>query len=162
MNSIAGDRPLRIRMHPPLDVPSAPPRSSTDSRAIPRSTIAALSDAVLVPGSPVASPGSASGSPSVCSTSYLGIPQTGHGSAASVAERSTCMTRIRGGRGDAFRTEWPRQFKNVGPLWQARSLRISCGVTREIARTTLPTGAYNPQQCRRDFHQGSLRVRTSP
>ena len=69
-------------MHPPPDVPSAPPRSSTVSRAIPRSAIAALRESVLVPGSPVASPGSASGSPSVCSTSYLGIRQPGHGNAA--------------------------------------------------------------------------------
>lgn len=62
-------------MHPPLDVPSAPSRSSTDSSAIPRSRIAFFSVAVLAPGSPDASPGSGNGSPSVCSTSYLGISQ---------------------------------------------------------------------------------------
>ena len=74
-------------MWPPLDVPSAPSRSSTDSGVMPRSRIAVLSTAVLTPGSPEASPGSANGSPSVCSTSYLGIPQPGHGNAAVVAER---------------------------------------------------------------------------
>jgi hypothetical protein len=81
-----------------------------ESSAIPRSTIAALSDAVLVPGSPVASPGSASGSPSVCSTSYLGIRQAGHGNAF-VAEGDTLMTRIRRARGDAFRTGLPPDQK---------------------------------------------------
>jgi hypothetical protein len=62
-------------MCPPLDVPSAPPRSSTDSSAMPSPRIAVLSEAVLVPGSPEASVGSGRGSPSVCSTSYLGIRQ---------------------------------------------------------------------------------------
>jgi hypothetical protein len=60
-------------MHPPLDVPSAPSRSSTDSSAIPRSTIASFKAAVFAPGSPDASPGSGNGSPSVCSMDYLGI-----------------------------------------------------------------------------------------
>ncbi len=60
-------------MHPPLDVPSAPSRSSTDSSAMPRPRIAFFNAAVLAPGSPDASPGSGSGSPSVCATSYLGI-----------------------------------------------------------------------------------------
>jgi hypothetical protein len=44
---------------------------------MPRSTIEALRAAVLAPGSPDASHGSGNGAPSVCSTSYLGIPQTG-------------------------------------------------------------------------------------
>jgi hypothetical protein len=74
---MAGERPLRSRMSPPLDVPSAPPRSSTDSSAMPRPRIAVLSEAVLAPGSPEASLGSGRGSPSVCSTSYLGISQPG-------------------------------------------------------------------------------------
>jgi hypothetical protein len=38
---MAGEKPLRSRISPPLDVPSAPPRSSTDSRAMPRARIAA-------------------------------------------------------------------------------------------------------------------------
>ena len=55
-----------------------------------------------------------SGSPSVCATSYLGIPQRGHGNAAVVAEGDTFMARIRGARGDAFRTGLPRLFKTLG------------------------------------------------
>src|ERR1700757_629076 len=62
-------------MRPPLDVPRAPPRSSTDSTAMPRPKIAVLSNVVLTPGSPEASPGVGNGSPSVCSPSYLGISQ---------------------------------------------------------------------------------------
>src|SRR5947199_8684480 len=54
---------------------------------MPRSRIAFLSAAVLAPGSPDASPGSGTGAPSVCSTSYLGIPQPGYCNAAVVAER---------------------------------------------------------------------------
>lgn len=103
-------------MRPPLDVPSAPPRSSTESSAMPCSTIAVLSAAVLTPGSPAASFGSGSGSPSVCAISYLGIRQPGHGNAALVAGGDTCMTRIRGACGDAFRTGLPRLFKNVDPF----------------------------------------------
>src|SRR6202521_3745995 len=64
-------------MHPPLDVPRAPPRSSTNSTAMPCPRIAVLSSVVLTPGSPEASPGVGNGSPSVCSTSYLGISQPG-------------------------------------------------------------------------------------
>ena len=44
-------------MHPPLDVPSAPPSSSAYSRVMPCSRIAVLSKAVLAPGSPEASIG---------------------------------------------------------------------------------------------------------
>jgi hypothetical protein len=66
-------------MHPPLEVPSAPSRSSTDSTVMPRSRIAAFNAAVLAPGSPDASPGSGNASPSVCAMSYLGIPQSGQG-----------------------------------------------------------------------------------
>src|SRR5450759_799438 len=54
---MAGERPLRSRMQPPLDVPSAPPSSSAYSMAIPCSRIAVLSEAVLAPGSPEASIG---------------------------------------------------------------------------------------------------------
>jgi len=68
------------------DVPSAPSRSSTLSKAMPWWWIAALSDAVLAPGSQDASLGAGSGFPSVCAISYLGIPQPGHGNAV-VAER---------------------------------------------------------------------------
>jgi hypothetical protein len=64
-------------MRPPFDVPNAPPRSSTDSSAMPCPRIAVLSKVVLTPGSPEASPGVGNGSPSVCSTSYLGIPHPG-------------------------------------------------------------------------------------
>jgi hypothetical protein len=39
-------------MHPPLDVPSAPSRSSTASSAMPRSRIASSNAVVSVPGSP--------------------------------------------------------------------------------------------------------------
>ena len=53
-------------MHPPLDVPSAPPSSSTYSRAMPCSRIAVLSKAVFAPGSPEASIGVGRGSPSLC------------------------------------------------------------------------------------------------
>jgi hypothetical protein len=60
-------------MHPPLEVPSAPSRSSTDSTEMPRSRIADFNAAVLAPGSPDASPGSGNAWPSVCATSYLGI-----------------------------------------------------------------------------------------
>ena len=77
-------------MRPPLDVPSALPRSSTDSSAMPRRRIVVLSDAVLAPGSPEASLGVGNGSPSVCSTSYLGIRQPGHDNAALVAEGDSC------------------------------------------------------------------------
>jgi hypothetical protein len=62
------------------------PRSSRNSTPMPCPRIAALSNAVFPPGSPDASLGSASGSPSVCSTSYLGIPQPGPGYAAVDAE----------------------------------------------------------------------------
>ena len=78
-------------MCPPLEVPRAPSRSSTDSSVMPCSRIAVLRAAVLTPGSPEVSPGSGNGSPSVCSTSYLGIRQPGHGNAALVAEGDTCM-----------------------------------------------------------------------
>src|SRR5207247_7923751 len=81
VNSVAGERPFRSPMCPPVDVPSAPSRSSTDSTEMPRSRIAPFNAAVLAPGSPDASPGSGNGSPSVCSTSYLGISQPGHGNA---------------------------------------------------------------------------------
>jgi hypothetical protein len=53
---VAGERQFRSRMHPPLDVPRAPWRSSTDSSAMPRSRIALFNAAVLAPGSPDASP----------------------------------------------------------------------------------------------------------
>ena len=89
-------------MRPPLDVPNAPPRSFTNSMSIPRPRMAALSDAVLTPGSPDASLGVGRDSPSVCSRSYLGIRQPGHGNAALVAKGDTCMARIRGTHGDAF------------------------------------------------------------
>jgi hypothetical protein len=56
--------------------------------------IAVLSKVVFTPGSPEASPGVGKGSPSVCSTSYLGIPQLGHGNGAVVAEGDACMARI--------------------------------------------------------------------
>jgi hypothetical protein len=36
-----------------------------------------------------------SGSPSVCTTSYLGIPQPGHGNDAVVSEADFCMAGIR-------------------------------------------------------------------
>ena len=62
---------------------------------MPRCWIVALSDAVLTPGSPDASFGAGSGSPSVCAISYLGIQQPGHGNAALVAAGDTCMAQIR-------------------------------------------------------------------
>jgi len=55
-------------------------------------------------------------SPSVCAMSYLGIRQPGHGNAALVAEGDTCMARIRGAHGGAFRPGLPRLFKNVDPF----------------------------------------------
>jgi hypothetical protein len=85
--------------------------SSTSSIEIPRVAIALRSAAVCAPGSPVSSAISGSGSPSVCETSYLGIPQPGHGNAAMVAEGDTCMAGLPGARGDAFRTGLPRLFK---------------------------------------------------
>ncbi len=50
-----------------------------------------------------------------------------------VAEGDARMARIRRARGDAFRTELPRLFKNVGPLWEAGRLRKPCGVTRYLS-----------------------------
>ena len=120
-------------MHPPLDVPRAPPRSSTHSSAIPRSTIAVLSEAVLVPGSPVASPGSASGSPSVCSTSYLGIRQPGHGNAAVVAVGATCMARISRCPARRVSNGIVALFKNVDPLRKPAASGTPCAVSREAA-----------------------------
>jgi hypothetical protein len=64
-----------------------------------------------------------SGSPSVCAMPYLWIPQPGHSNAAVVAEADTCMARIRGARGDAFRTGLPRLFKTRWPVLEAGSLR---------------------------------------
>ena len=78
--------------------------------------IAASRHAVVAPGSPAAWATSGSGAPSVCSTSYLEIWQPGQGNAALAAEGATCRARIRGARGDAFRTEWPRLFKNADPF----------------------------------------------
>src|ERR1700676_2729145 len=110
-------------MPPPPEVPRAPPRSSTDSSAMPRPRIAALSNVVLTPGSPDAAPGVGNGSPSVCSTSYLGIPQHGHGNAAVVAEGNTSMAGSPGARGDAFRTGLARLFKKRWPVLEAGTLR---------------------------------------
>ena len=73
-------------MRPPHDSPSAPPKSSAYSTLMLRATIARLRAAVCSPGSPVTSAASGSGAPSVCSTSYLGIPQTGQ-----LATWSTCI-----------------------------------------------------------------------
>jgi hypothetical protein len=64
-------------MRPPLESPSAPPSSSAYSTTIPLARIEVMSDTVFAPGSPVACAVSGSGAPSVCSTSYLGIPQPG-------------------------------------------------------------------------------------
>ena len=61
---------------------------------MPRSRIAARNAAVLLPGSPDASAALGSGSPSVCATSYLGIPQPGHGNAAVVAEATLAWTEF--------------------------------------------------------------------
>ena len=72
-----------------------------------------------------------SGSPSVWSTSYLGIRLAGHGNAALVAEGDTCMARIRGARGDAFRTGLPRLFKNVDPFRKPEASGKPCAVTQE-------------------------------
>jgi hypothetical protein len=85
---------------------------------------------VRAPGSPDAAATSGSGSPSVWATSYLGIPQPGHGNAAVVAERDTCMARIRGG--DAFRTGLPRLFKGVGPFWKPEASGKPCGGGRYL------------------------------
>src|SRR2546425_367772 len=107
-------------MCPPLDVPSAPSRSSTDSTEMPRSRIAPFNAAVLAPGSPDASPGSGNGSPSVCSTSYLGTSQPGHGNARG------------GGRGRHFHPkgrERGRHFHPKGRVeeyalqWSAQSVQ---------------------------------------
>jgi hypothetical protein len=120
-------------MSPPLDVPSAPPRLSTDSSAMPRPRIAVLSEAVLAPGSPEASLGSGRGSPSVCATSYLGIPQPGLGNAAgsqrailawsegrSVFERDCCVVQ------------------HVGKSCEPETSDKRCGVrTKPLARRTL-------------------------
>ena len=59
------------------------------------------SNHVLTPGSPEASPGAGNDSPSVCSTSYLGIPQPGLGNAAVVAERGHLRGPNSSVRGDA-------------------------------------------------------------
>src|SRR5580704_16242120 len=99
-------------MRPPADVPRAPSKSSDDSTTIPLATIAARKAAVLLPGSPDASAASGNGSPSVDAMSYLGIPQPGHSNAAFVPSGDACMTRIRGARGDAFRTGVPRLFEH--------------------------------------------------
>src|ERR1700704_5824423 len=53
---------------------------------MPRVEIADFRRAAFAPGSPAASAGAGNGAPSVCTTSYLGIPQPGHGNAALVAE----------------------------------------------------------------------------
>ena len=49
-NSSAGERPLRIRIRPPADVPRAPSRSSADSTVMPRSRIAARKRRGMVAG----------------------------------------------------------------------------------------------------------------
>jgi hypothetical protein len=43
----------------------------------------------------------------------------------------TCMARIRGARGDAFRTGLPRLFKNVDPFRKPDASGKPCGVTRD-------------------------------
>jgi hypothetical protein len=100
-------------MSPPLDVPSAPPRLSTDSSAMPRARLAVLSEAVLAPGSPKASLGSGRGSPSVCATSYLGIRQPGHGQ-----RRLGCKVRH-------------LYSPNSGRAWRRVSNRIGVSVKKE-------------------------------
>jgi hypothetical protein len=72
-------------MLPPADVPSAPSKSATSSSAIPCAAIAERSSTVRRPGSPEAVVVIGNGSPSVCSTSYLGIRRSGW--AANVAAR---------------------------------------------------------------------------
>ena len=97
-------------MHPPLDVPSAPPRSSTDSSAMPCSRIAVLSKAVFAPGSPDASQGAGRGSPSVCSTSYLWIRQPRHDARCRRGRHSHCPN-FEVPVGDASRTGLLRLLK---------------------------------------------------
>lgn len=117
-------------MRPPLDVPKAPPRSSTDSSAMPWARMAVLSDAVLTPGSPEAKQGSGSASPSVCSTSYLGIRQAGHGNTALVAPGDIL-------RGPNSRWWWRvlstmgRVSSNSWSVQEAESSGKLCGVNRE-------------------------------
>jgi hypothetical protein len=89
-------------MLPPEDVPSAPPKSSTFSTAMPLAMMDALSCAAAMPGLPEASAGAGSGSPSVWATSSLGIRQPGHGNVALVAEGDTSVARIRGAHYYAF------------------------------------------------------------
>jgi hypothetical protein len=110
-------------MRPPADVPSAPSRPARSSSAIPCAAIAERRSTVRRPGSPEAVVAFGSGSPSVCATSYLGIPQLRHGNAAVVAEGDTCMAGIPGACGDAFRTGLPRLFKKRWPVLEAGSLR---------------------------------------
>ncbi len=130
-------------MHPPLDVPSAPPRSSTDSSVMPRSRTDALSDAVLAPGSPEASQDSGSGAPSVCSTSYLGILKPGHGNAAVVAEGDPCVACIAGCRG---RRVWNRTAASVhetlARFGSRKAPGQACAVTQELT-ATLPDNGHS-------------------
>jgi hypothetical protein len=50
--------------------------------------------------------------------SYLGIPRPGPGNTAVVAEGDTCMARIRGARGDAFRNRIAASVQNAGQFWE--------------------------------------------
>jgi hypothetical protein len=63
---------------------------------------------------------------------YLGIRQPGHGNAALVAEGDTCMAAIRGARGDAFRTGFPRLFKNVDPFKKPEASRNPLAFRSEL------------------------------
>jgi hypothetical protein len=80
--------------------------------------IVASSQRVRAPGSPAASVASGSGSPSVCSTSYLGIPQLGHGNAAVVAEGDACMAKFEVPVATRFEQDCRVCSKTVGPFWK--------------------------------------------
>ena len=43
------------------------------------------------------------------------------------------MTRIRGGRGDAFRTELPRLFKTLARSGKPEASGKPCGVTEDLS-----------------------------
>src|SRR5438552_837508 len=86
---------------------------------------------VAAPGSPPASAGSGNGAPSVWATSYLGIPQPGHGNAALVAEGALAWPEFEVPVATRFEQDTRVCSRNVGRLWKSEPSGKPSGVNQD-------------------------------